>query len=138
MALELTIIAGSNRFVLLSSMRKPPNRSEPPDGINPDPKTRQTWVQIAKKHNIPIRAFNFTTPSDLCLHNDAVRALGGPLVRRPTTLLVSLLMQMQMNLENRKISARTPFMILQSNFQRPQKSEDYIEVVDVDFEVSFP
>ena len=35
---------------------------------------------MAKKHEVAVDAVYFTSPTDLCLHNDSVRALGGPLV----------------------------------------------------------
>lgn len=56
------------------------NVIESPDGINSDSTVRKIWVSIAQKHGIQARAINFVTPVDLCLHNDSVRALGGPLV----------------------------------------------------------
>lgn len=35
---------------------------------------------MAAKHGVAADAFYFTSTTDLCLHNDTVRALGGPLV----------------------------------------------------------
>jgi bifunctional polynucleotide phosphatase/kinase len=56
------------------------NDVETPDGINSDPTVRKVWVSIAQKCGVDARAFNFIAPVDLCLHNDSVRALGGPQV----------------------------------------------------------
>lgn len=40
-----------------------------------------TWISMASKHGVAADAILFTSLTDLCLHNDTVRALGGPLVR---------------------------------------------------------
>lgn len=44
------------------------------DNTNADLETRQSWVQLARKLNVPIRCVLFTTSASLCMHNDAVRA----------------------------------------------------------------
>lgn len=41
-----------------------------------------------------------------------------------------------MNFEEREIFPRIAFRKLQASFQRPQINEGFVEVVDVDFEVS--
>lgn len=62
------------------------------DDVNATLESRNEWILLAQKHHIQIRAFSFTSPSDLCLHNDSVRALGGPLVSSPIyiVLLISI------------------------------------------------
>ncbi|KAE8453109.1 hypothetical protein EG329_012296 [Mollisiaceae sp. DMI_Dod_QoI] len=45
------------------------------DNTNADPEVRSKWVQLAAKHNVPIRCVLFTAGSEICEHNDAVRAL---------------------------------------------------------------
>ena len=45
-------------------------------------------------------------------------------------------MIVQMKPEKRGIYARIPFRKLQASFQKPEISEGFIEVIDVDFEVS--
>lgn len=45
------------------------------DNTNPDPDTRATWVDLAKKYKIPARCIWFKTPTQVCEHNDVVRAL---------------------------------------------------------------
>ena len=45
------------------------------DNTNPDPDTRAQWVELAKKHSVPIRCVWFKTPIHLCEHNDTVRSL---------------------------------------------------------------
>jgi bifunctional polynucleotide phosphatase/kinase len=57
-----------------------PSNSADSDDFNSDATERKIWIALAQNHDVHVRAFNFTTPIDLCLHNDAVRALGGPLV----------------------------------------------------------
>jgi bifunctional polynucleotide phosphatase/kinase len=51
------------------------------DDLNIEIKSRITWISMAAKHGVAADAFVFTSSTDLCLHNDTVRALGGPLVR---------------------------------------------------------
>jgi bifunctional polynucleotide phosphatase/kinase len=62
------------------------------DGINSDPTARKGYALLAQNLGVPAQVLHFTTPADLCLHNDSVRALGGPLVSsssiiNPSTLL---------------------------------------------------
>ncbi|RWA07962.1 hypothetical protein EKO27_g7143 [Xylaria grammica] len=45
------------------------------DNTNPDPDGRKEWVELARKHDVPIRCVWFKIPKALCEHNDAVRAL---------------------------------------------------------------
>ncbi|KAI0545218.1 polynucleotide kinase 3 phosphatase-domain-containing protein [Xylaria curta] len=49
------------------------------DNTNPDPDLRKEWIDLARKHNVPIRCVWFKIPRALCEHNDAVRALNKPL-----------------------------------------------------------
>jgi bifunctional polynucleotide phosphatase/kinase len=51
------------------------------DDTNIDVESRSIWISIAAKHQIAADAVFFMSSTDLCLHNDSVRALGGPLVR---------------------------------------------------------
>ena len=47
---------------------------------------RAVWVNLAKKHSIPIRCVLFTASAKLCEHNDTVRALNlGPQVSSSTS-----------------------------------------------------
>jgi hypothetical protein len=63
-----------------TNMNYDSNNVEQLDGINSNRIARRAWISIAQKHDVHARAFNFLAPVDLCLHNDTVRALGGPLV----------------------------------------------------------
>jgi|SRR5690242_12999139 len=45
------------------------------DNTNADQDVRTIWVNLAKKHSIPIRCVLFTAPAKLCEHNDTIRAL---------------------------------------------------------------
>lgn len=46
-----------------------------PDNTNADQDVRAVWVNLAKKHAIPIRCVLFTASAKLCEHNDTFRAL---------------------------------------------------------------
>ncbi|KAI0406402.1 DNA kinase/phosphatase Pnk1 [Xylaria palmicola] len=45
------------------------------DNTNPDADGRKEWVELARKHDVPIRCVWFKIPKALCEHNDAVRAM---------------------------------------------------------------
>lgn len=51
------------------------------DATNADTETRKHWVDLASKLTIPIRCIYMPTPLHICQHNDAVRAMGGDIVR---------------------------------------------------------
>jgi bifunctional polynucleotide phosphatase/kinase len=53
------------------------------DNTNPDPDIRARWIDLAKKHKVPIRCVWFKTPLQICEHNDVVRSLNKP-VRHAT------------------------------------------------------
>ncbi|KAI0393237.1 DNA kinase/phosphatase Pnk1 [Xylariaceae sp. FL0594] len=60
------------------------------DNTNPDPDGRKEWIQLAKKHNVPIRCVWFKIPKALCEHNDVVRALNKSLNPEARTALPPL------------------------------------------------
>jgi len=43
--------------------------------------SRRSWIDLGRTHGVLILAIRFLTPPKLCLHNDAVRALGNFKVR---------------------------------------------------------
>ncbi|KAI1174528.1 DNA kinase/phosphatase Pnk1 [Nemania sp. FL0916] len=45
------------------------------DNTNPDADGRKEWVELARKHKVPIRCVWFKVPRAVCEHNDAVRAM---------------------------------------------------------------
>ncbi|KAI8945989.1 DNA kinase/phosphatase Pnk1 [Xylaria longipes] len=45
------------------------------DNTNPDADGRKEWIDLARKHDVPIRCVWFKIPRSLCEHNDAVRAM---------------------------------------------------------------
>ncbi|KAI0886601.1 PNK3P-domain-containing protein [Annulohypoxylon maeteangense] len=87
------------------------------DDLNIDIESRTTWISMAAKHGISADAFCFMSPTNLCLHNDTVRALGGPL----------------MNLENRLVYPRLHFLDLLPRFQKPTTCEGFRAVHEINF-----
>ncbi|KAI0895151.1 PNK3P-domain-containing protein [Annulohypoxylon nitens] len=79
------------------------------DDLNIEVESRATWISIAAKHEASVDAFWFTSPPNLCLHNDSVREFGGPL----------------MNLEHRDVYPRLQFNDLVPRFQKPTISEGF-------------
>ncbi|KAI1156582.1 polynucleotide kinase 3 phosphatase-domain-containing protein [Nemania diffusa] len=45
------------------------------DNTNPDADGRKEWIDLARKHDVPIRCVWFKIPRALCEHNDAVRSM---------------------------------------------------------------
>ncbi|KAF8243977.1 PNK3P-domain-containing protein [Wilcoxina mikolae CBS 423.85] len=87
------------------------------DNTNPDVATRAIWTSLAKEQGVPIRCIYFTSPAELCQHNDAVRAFGGELV----------------NPEKRTILPGIAFSSYASRFSKPNEDEGF-EVMEVDFQ----
>lgn len=50
------------------------------DDMNIDIESRRIWISMSEKYGVTADVVHFTTQTDLCLHNDSVRALGGPSV----------------------------------------------------------
>ncbi|KAL0104951.1 hypothetical protein PUN28_016531 [Cardiocondyla obscurior] len=48
------------------------------DNTNPDPASRQRYIEIAKKYNIPVRCFVMTTSIEHAKHNNKFRELTDP------------------------------------------------------------
>lgn len=59
------------------------------DNTNANTETRAYWIEVAKELKIPIRCIYFTSPPNLCRHNDAVRASNPSLVSLPPSLFTS-------------------------------------------------
>ncbi|KUJ12099.1 PNK3P-domain-containing protein [Mollisia scopiformis] len=87
------------------------------DNTNADPDVRSRWVQLAVKHNVPIRCVVFTTASEICEHNDAVRALNNI-----------------MNPEKRTILPSIAFRGFHSRYRRPQLSEGFQDITEWAFQ----
>ena len=51
------------------------------DNTNADAETRAHWIRLARKLKLSIRCVHLSGDAKLCEHNNAVRALNGPLVR---------------------------------------------------------
>lgn len=91
------------------------------DNMNADPETRAIWVELAKKHNVPVRCIYLATPPTLCQHNDAVRALATNATFNP---------------ERRAILPAAAFAGFASRFKEPKVTEGFDSVTKVEFKVS--
>ncbi|KAF2113062.1 polynucleotide kinase 3 phosphatase-domain-containing protein [Lophiotrema nucula] len=94
------------------------NRSVVLDQRHLDRASRRKWVSFARECSISIFAIHFTTTLDLCLHNDAVRALGST----------------DIDPKHRRVCPRNDFWDLVGTFQEPTVEEGFLDVVKVDFE----
>ncbi|KAK4222388.1 putative bifunctional polynucleotide phosphatase/kinase [Podospora fimiseda] len=89
------------------------------DATNPDADTRAEWVQLAKKHKVPIRCIWFKTPLELCAHNDAVRGLNKNHAGH--------------NPEMRDLLPSLAFNSFKSRFKVPTEEEGLEKVIPVEF-----
>jgi bifunctional polynucleotide phosphatase/kinase len=86
------------------------------DNTNPDADGRAEWIDLARRHGVPIRCVWFRTPLGLCEHNDVVRALNKPL-----------------NPEARAALPKLAFNGFASRFKEPRAKEGFQDVVEVEF-----
>ncbi|UPX17183.1 DNA kinase/phosphatase Pnk1, variant 2 [Ascochyta rabiei] len=88
------------------------------DNTNADQDVRAVWVNLAKKHSMPIRCILFTASAKLCEHNDTFRALNlGP----------------EANPENRTMLPKIAFTSFASRHRAPKLEEGFQEIIKVDF-----
>ncbi|KAL4914537.1 P-loop containing nucleoside triphosphate hydrolase protein [Aspergillus aurantiobrunneus] len=88
------------------------------DNTNSTVDSRRPWLSVAHEYKCRISAVYLDLLPDLCLHNDAFRALGGDVV----------------NTEGRKVFPRASFLQLMENFEKPELSEGFSRVVSVGFQ----
>ncbi|KAI9048691.1 hypothetical protein LZ554_007522 [Drepanopeziza brunnea f. sp. 'monogermtubi'] len=86
------------------------------DNTNAFPEVRKKWIELAAKHAVPIRCVLFTAASQICEHNDAVRALNDV-----------------MNPEKRAILPSMAFRGFASRYRRPQVDEGFEDITEVPF-----
>ncbi|RHZ62646.1 putative DNA 3'-phosphatase Tpp1 [Aspergillus thermomutatus] len=86
------------------------------DNTNADPNTRAEWVRVAQELNVPIRCVHFTSPPELCKHNNAVRAANRTL-----------------NPESRTSLPGIAFGDFLKRFREPTMEEGFSDIVRVDF-----
>ncbi|GIJ89811.1 hypothetical protein Asppvi_008757 [Aspergillus pseudoviridinutans] len=86
------------------------------DNTNADPNTRAEWVRVANEFNVPIRCVYFTSPPELCKHNNAVRSANRSL-----------------NPESRAPLPGIAFGDFLKRFKEPTMEEGFSDIVRVDF-----
>lgn len=120
------------------------------DNTNADADVRGKWIELASKLSVPIRCVHFTATTELCEHNDAVRALNtvvssSPIFHAPLHTKFSNILLCychlgltigQMNPEKRTILPTMAFQSYKSRFVAP-KPEDFQDITEVAFKVSF-
>ena len=88
------------------------------DNTNPSKKVRAEYISLAKKHNVKqIRCFKMNTPLDLCHHLNYVRqnSTKGKIRRIPDV----------------------GYNMFKSQFEEPDVSEGYKEILTIEFEPNF-
>jgi hypothetical protein len=74
------------------SAKANPDANYVPDNTNADCEVRKKWIELAAKHSVPIRCVHFTAPTEICEHNDAVRALNKSVCDPPQQLALDYLL----------------------------------------------
>ncbi|KAK7739096.1 DNA kinase/phosphatase Pnk1 [Diatrype stigma] len=87
------------------------------DNTNPDKEGRREWVELARRHGVPVRCVWLRAPAAVCEHNDVVRALNKG-----------------MNPEARTALPKLAFNSFFARFQEPTVGEGFQDVVAVDFQ----
>ncbi|KAG8624682.1 hypothetical protein KVT40_007749 [Elsinoe batatas] len=87
------------------------------DNTNADIDVRKAWLDLAAKHNVPVRVVLFTASPKLCEHNDTVRALGG----------------IKMNPESRTMLPKMAFSGFAGRYVEPSTREGFQDITKVDF-----
>ncbi|XP_033342825.2 polynucleotide kinase 3'-phosphatase isoform X1 [Megalopta genalis] len=80
------------------------------DNTNPDPASRQRYIEVAKKHGIPVRCFVMTTSTDHAKHNNKFRELTDPSHVKITEVIINSYIK---------------------NYQSPTLDEGFTEIVQV-------
>jgi bifunctional polynucleotide phosphatase/kinase len=88
------------------------------DNTNADENVRAYWVSLAKRFSVPIRCVHFTSPPELCRHNDAVRALNTGTKHNP---------------ENRIKLPGVAFADFARRFKEPTLEEGFEDIFQVPF-----
>ncbi|KAI1506693.1 polynucleotide kinase 3 phosphatase [Biscogniauxia marginata] len=86
------------------------------DNTNPDPDGRKEWIELARKHKVPIRCVWFKMAKALCEHNDVVRALNK-----------------SMNPEARTVLPGIAFNGFFSKLREPKAKEGFQDVLEIEF-----
>ncbi|XP_076290389.1 polynucleotide kinase 3'-phosphatase [Lasioglossum baleicum] len=86
------------------------------DNTNPDPASRQRYVEVAKKRGIPVRCFIMTTNVDHAKHNNKFRELTDPSHTKVSEIIINSYMK---------------------NYQPPTLDEGFTEIVEVNFVPAF-
>lgn len=85
------------------------------DNTNPKAEDRKLFIDLAKKHSIPVRAFFFDVPKELAMHNDYQR---------------------EVNTHRTHYSKKVGSITIHSffkNHEKPTKAEGFSEVKVVNF-----
>ncbi|KAI9007275.1 polynucleotide kinase 3 phosphatase-domain-containing protein [Gaertneriomyces semiglobifer] len=99
-----------------------PHKSVVVDNTNPDRATRRAYVEMARRVSgklrvgVGVRCFEFVTPEEVCLHNNAYRSLVEP---------------------HRDRVPRLAYQQFHARYQKPDVSEGFDEVITVEFAAEF-
>jgi len=102
------------------------------DNTNANRDTRAYWLNLASKHDVPIRCVYFTASEKLCRHNDAVRALNTR-SSKVTSTSKNGEKDLGLNPESRTILPPVAFGDFQKRFEEPRVEEGFADIVKVEF-----
>ncbi|KAF2759782.1 PNK3P-domain-containing protein [Pseudovirgaria hyperparasitica] len=107
------------------------NKSVAVDNTNADPEVRAYWVELARKHKVPIRCVLFTADPRLCEHNDVVRSLGE--ISYPECAPEARDELSSMNPEKRTSLPKSAFYSFTKRYREPTLKEGFQDITKVDF-----
>ncbi|KZC14846.1 Bifunctional polynucleotide phosphatase/kinase [Dufourea novaeangliae] len=86
------------------------------DNTNPDPSSRKRYIEVAKKHGVPVRCFVMTTTFEHAKHNNKFRELTDPSHVKITEVIINSFLK---------------------NYQPPSLDEGFTEIVQINFVATF-
>ncbi|POS82651.1 hypothetical protein EPUL_004207, partial [Erysiphe pulchra] len=112
------ILKTREKCIRVASQNISEGKSVAIDNTNADIEVRSKWVELSNKHDVPIRCVHLITPTEICIHNDVVRALND-----------------NMNPEKRTILPGIAFNGYKKKFQPPNLDEGFQDIIEVPFKV---
>lgn len=110
------ILKTREKCIQVASQNISKGKSVAIDNTNADVEVRAKWVELSNKHEVPIRCVHLMTPTEICIHNDTVRALNDA-----------------MNPEKRTILPGIAFNGYNKKFQPPKIDEGYQDITEIPF-----
>ncbi|KAL7307670.1 hypothetical protein TKK_0000352 [Trichogramma kaykai] len=119
------------------------------DNTNPDKATRLRYVELAKKHNVPVRCFVMTLDKEHVKHNNMYRILTDPTHEAISDMIINSFLFVRPQLARSCVRFIKLFLLLclrvyirfagflptsyRKNFVAPSEAEGFSEIVHINF-----